>query len=85
MLSICLYIHIVLYDINNSKGGSMSVIIDREKCGKIENCPGEGLCIKLCEQGALIEKEHDVCVIDEKCDDCDLCIQNCPNQAITKV
>ena len=67
------------------KGDSMSVIIDTEKCGKIENCPGEGLCIKLCEQNALVEKNNDVCIIDEKCDDCDLCIQNCPNQAISKV
>ena len=62
----------------------MTVIIDAEKCGKIENCPGEGLCIKLCEQDALVEENGDVLIIDEKCDDCDLCIQNCPNQAITK-
>jgi len=62
----------------------MTVKIDAEKCGKIENCPGEGLCIKICEQDALIEENSDVKIIDEKCDDCDLCIQNCPNQAITK-
>ena len=61
------------------------VTIDTEKCGKIDNCPGEGLCIKLCEQGALIEKDGDVVLISENCDDCDLCIQNCPNQAISKV
>lgn len=63
----------------------MPVIIDTEKCGKIENCPGEGLCIKLCEQGALIEENGDIVLVSEKCDDCDLCIQNCPNQAISKV
>ena len=61
----------------------MPVTIDTEKCGKIDNCPGEGLCIKLCEQGALIEKDGDVVLISENCDDCDLCIQNCPNQAIS--
>ena len=61
------------------------VTIDTEKCGKIDNCPGEGLCIKLCEQGALIEKDGDVVLISENCDDCDLCIQNCPNQAISKL
>ena len=61
------------------------VTIDTEKCGKIDNCPGEGLCIKLCEQGALIEKDGDIVLISENCDDCDLCIQNCPNQAISKV
>jgi NAD-dependent dihydropyrimidine dehydrogenase PreA subunit len=33
----------------------MSVIIDMEKCGKINDCPAQGLCIKICEQGALIE------------------------------
>jgi MinD superfamily P-loop ATPase len=62
----------------------MSVFIDMEKCGKINDCPGEGLCIKLCEQEALIEEDGEIVVIPEKCDDCDLCIQNCPNQAISK-
>ena len=46
----------------------MAVKIDSDVCGHIENCPVQGLCIKLCEQGAII----------------DLCIQNCPNQAISK-
>lgn len=63
----------------------MTVKINAEKCGKIKNCPGEGLCIKICEQNALIEENDDVKVIDEKCDDCDLCIRNCPNQAIEKL
>ncbi|MGC9517600.1 MAG: 4Fe-4S binding protein [Methanomicrobiales archaeon] len=62
----------------------MVVIIDKEKCGGISQCPGEGLCIKLCEQGALEEKGDDIILIPEKCDDCDLCVQNCPNQAISK-
>ena len=52
----------------------MAVKIDSDLCGHIENCPVQGLCVKICEQGAL----------PEKCDDCDLCIQNCPNQAISK-
>ena len=50
----------------------MSVIIDIEKCGKIKDCPGEGLCIKLCEQGALEEVEGEIVLHPEKCDDCDL-------------
>ena len=62
----------------------MTVIIDAEKCGKIENCPAGGLCIQICEQGALVEENGDVLIIDEKCDDCDLCMHNCPNQAIAK-
>lgn len=62
----------------------MPIIIDTEKCGKIENCPGEGLCIKICEQSALVEKDGDISLIPEKCDDCDLCISNCPNQAISR-
>ena len=67
-----------------NRGDIMPVIIDTEKCGKIENCPGEGLCIKLCEQGALVEENGDIVLVPEKCDNCDLCIQNCPNQAISK-
>ena len=62
----------------------MPVIIDMEKCGKINDCPGQGLCIKLCEQGALIEEDGKLVLIPEKCDDCDLCIKNCPNQAVQK-
>ncbi|MDL2246168.1 ferredoxin [Methanobrevibacter sp. OttesenSCG-928-K11] len=62
----------------------MTVSINSEKCGNIANCPGEGLCIKLCEQGALIDDNGNLIVVDENCDDCDLCIANCPNQAITK-
>ncbi len=88
MKSICLYILIVEWDIVIVKVLEVRLVpvtIDSEKCGKIDNCPGEGLCIKLCEQGALIEKDGDVVLISENCDDCDLCIQNCPNQAISKV
>ncbi|WP_042708007.1 4Fe-4S binding protein [Methanobrevibacter wolinii] len=62
----------------------MAIIINADKCGHIENCPGEGLCIKLCESGALTNVDGDVSVDNSKCDECDLCIQNCPNQAISK-
>lgn len=62
----------------------MPVLIDMEKCGKINDCPTQGLCIKICEQGALIEKNGELVLISEKCDDCDLCIQDCPNQAVSK-
>ena len=66
-------------------GGSiMAVKIDSEACGHIANCPVQGLCVKICEQNALIEEHGDVTIVQEKCDDCDLCIQNCPNQAISK-
>lgn len=62
----------------------MAVKIDGNLCGHIENCPVQGLCIKLCEQGAIIEEDGDVKIVPENCDECDLCIQNCPNQAISK-
>lgn len=62
----------------------MVVKIDNNLCGHIDNCPMDGLCIKICEQDALIEKDNDVEIIPENCDNCDLCIQNCPNQAISK-
>ena len=62
----------------------MPVVIDMEKCGKIKDCPGEVLCIKVCEQGALIEEDGEIVLVPENCDDCDICIQSCPNQAISK-
>ncbi len=62
----------------------MPVKIDQDKCGGISSCPGEGLCIKLCEKGALENDNNHIVLIEENCDDCDLCIQNCPNQAIIK-
>ena len=62
----------------------MAVNIDSNLCGHIQDGRVEGLCIKLCEQGAIIEENGDVAIVPENCDDCDLCIQNCPNQAISK-
>jgi len=62
----------------------MPVLIDMEKCGKIKDCPGEGLCIKVCEAGALIEEDGEIVLVPENCDDCDICIQSCTNEAITK-
>ena len=35
----------------------MAVKIDPDVCGHIANCPVQGLCIKLCEQGAIIEED----------------------------
>ena len=32
----------------------------------------------------VIEEDGDVKIVPENCDDCELCIQNCPNQAISK-
>ncbi len=58
MKTICLYMHIAYRITFKFKGDSMSVIIDTEKCGKIENCPGEGLCIKLCEQRRFSRKKQ---------------------------
>lgn len=84
MKSICLYMQLVYCYISIIGGPLMPVIIDQEKCNGISECPGEGLCIKLCEKGALEEKEDQIVFIAEKCDDCDLCIQNCPSQAILK-
>jgi len=43
----------------------MPVEIDMEKCGQIKDCPGEGLCIKICEQGALIEEDGKLVIIPE--------------------
>lgn len=62
----------------------MVVKIDSNLCGHINDCPVQGLCIKLCEQGAIVEEDGDEVVKPENCDDCDLCLQNCPNQAILK-
>lgn len=66
-------------------GDLMAIQIDSDKCGHVENCMGGGICIKICEQGALVEENGDVKIIPDNCDDCDLCISNCPNQAIMKI
>ena len=41
----------------------MAVKIDSDLCGHIENCPVQGLCVKICEQGALIEEDGDVTIV----------------------
>ena len=47
----------------------MVVKIDSNLCGHINDCPVQGLCIKLCEQGAIVEEDGDVVVKPENCDD----------------
>jgi ferredoxin len=44
----------------------MPVVIDTEKCGKIKNCPGEGLCVKICEQGALVDEGGELVLFPDK-------------------
>jgi MinD superfamily P-loop ATPase len=65
----------VINDANSNRHGKM---------WKNQRLPREGLCIKVCEQGALIEEDGEIVLVPENCDDCDICIQSCPNQAISK-
>jgi len=37
------------------------------------------------EEWGLVEKDGDVLIVSENCNDCELCIMNCPNEAISKV
>ena len=43
------------------------------------------LTLSNMKKGALVEENGEVVIYPEKCDDCDLCLTNCPNQAISKV
>ncbi len=66
------------------RGWSM-IVINREQCSGVENCAGKGLCILICEKDAIIEDNGFPLVINDKCDNCRLCISNCPNGAISEV
>lgn len=62
----------------------MPITIDTNKCNGASQCDGDGLCTQLCEQGALTIIDDQIQIDESKCDDCDVCIANCPNEAINK-
>jgi dihydropyrimidine dehydrogenase (NAD+) subunit PreA len=60
----------------------VKAMIDQDKCGQCENC------IVSCNDGGYqaIEMKNDFpTVVDEKCTGCSLCVQVCPNEAVSMV
>ncbi len=62
----------------------MVITIDRNACQGLYTCPEGGLCIEICAMNAVDNNDGKPKVSDNLCNDCGLCVLNCPNQAITK-
>ena len=58
--------------------GVMAAVVDGE------SCMGCGICVDLCEEGAIsFRKDFPLVVVDAKlCTGCGACIDDCPNEAI---
>ena len=49
----------------------------------VSRCTGCGLCLKACEDGAIMGKPRFVHVVDQgKCTQCGRCLEACPEQAV---
>ena len=62
----------------------MVVMVYSDKCDGIDTCPGEGVCLKVCDLDAIEIVDGCPFVLDEACNNCGLCVMNCPNQAMSK-
>ncbi|OED30289.1 4Fe-4S binding protein [Methanosphaera sp. WGK6] len=62
----------------------MVVTIYVEKCNGIDACPGNGLCIDVCNLDAIENINGRPVIIEEACTECGLCVMNCPNEALSK-
>jgi ferredoxin len=47
-------------------------------------CTGCGGCVNICPTFALSLGEGDIAIVNEKCDDCEICIRACPVNCIAK-
>ena len=54
----------------------MAAKVDKEKC------TGYSACVEVCSVNA-IKIEDDKAVINEECVECGVCINECPNEALT--
>ncbi len=62
----------------------MAVVIDRTSCQGVYTCPEGGLCIEICAMNAMDNDNGIPKVSDDLCNNCGLCVLNCPNKAISK-
>lgn len=58
--------------------------INRRLCDVVDNCPADGICIKICALNCLSINDNREVIVGEECPDCGLCIINCPKEALTK-
>ncbi|MCI5867533.1 MAG: 4Fe-4S binding protein [Methanosphaera sp.] len=61
----------------------MVVTIYKDRCNGIEKCPGNGVCIMVCALDAIDDVNGYPVINEAACTSCELCIRNCPNEALT--
>jgi len=55
------------------------IIVLSERCPKDHFCP----LVKMCPQKAIDQKDYNAPTIDnDKCIECLICVENCPNKAV---
>lgn len=62
----------------------MVVTLYSDKCNGIDSCPRDALCITVCASDAIEIINGMPVIIEEACNNCGLCVMNCPNKALSK-
>ncbi|MDO5825041.1 MAG: ferredoxin [Methanosphaera sp. rholeuAM130] len=61
----------------------MTVSLFADKCDGIDECPENGMCIKICALNAISNINDLPQIDDDNCSNCGLCILSCPNEALS--
>lgn len=64
-------------------GVKSMVTIYKDRCNGIDECPAEGVCLVVCALDAIIEIKGYPVINEDACTSCELCVRNCPNEALT--
>jgi ferredoxin len=60
----------------------MSITVNKSRCPQNHPCPS----VKVCPVGALIQNGYDAPIVDEeRCIECEECVNYCPMGAIEEV
>lgn len=55
----------------------------KERCSKISKCEADGVCIIVCALDAIENVDDYPLINEDACIECELCVRNCPNEALS--
>ncbi len=62
----------------------MVVTIYKDRCNGVAKCSGNGVCIEVCALDAIEEINGYPVINEDACTSCQLCVMNCPNEALSQ-
>ncbi len=58
------------------------ITIDSIQCNGVVRCASDGVCVVICPVNAISVEGEQPVLDTERCNECKICIMNCPRQAI---